>query len=606
MITSLVLSVTALAGGTARVQQPTQDTSKRIVWSAQMDDWARMEAACTPEADHGHVPRSLCDWATDGRDSDLRVALDTWNEPPSKGNLNTHNANGTSLPAGSIEAVVLTALTDLVIERTRTALVGAQVGALYHYLCDAALIGVSLPSTCPLLDAARSVRRLPPLNVLRLALRADVLRAPESAIEGSLAASKKRAKTEAQRADLLHAWIALRLLRTTVEGGSLSSALDTMEASVPSSVQVEFASHPSEAFALATLIKLGRERWPTSGGTWDKHARAAMAAVMCDLQAGSGIGHSLLPRWNGDSVQAAAGSLAKTTAQATNIGQSISHVLVAAKTVDSATRASAPAAELVSEKIQWLQSSLSVVSLVIPLADSAGTPWRDLMPPLMDAYAAVLHDDYGNALLTGLRSAKALAGPDSLKTWFVVATLADGILQDSAGATTQVLQSLVTNRSAPEIKRTAAGTFYLTLQSYLGLAYGREAPIGTSPANGVHYGAPVLAVGLEGGFRVCHRVSFGVLIQVLDLGALASYRIQASTDTAAAPNVGFAQVWSPGIAVTLGPLTSAPLTVGYQIIGTSPALREVTSGRTTTSIPVNRRGWFIAYALPLGVLLKGG
>lgn len=137
-------------------------------------------------------------------------------------------------------------------------------------------------------------------------------------------------------------------------------------------------------------------------------------------------------------------------------------------------------------------------------------------------------------------------------------------------------------------KRSPDTGFYLFVNAYAGAAFGREdACTGAKKCGttakfagayfpvGVEVGHPITLRGVSKVFR-----SVGLFAQAIDLGALATWRLQnEESDISSAPEVGVKQVFSPGLNVALGvrglPLT---LTIGRTL---SPSLRKVTTATGT-------------------------
>jgi hypothetical protein len=161
------------------------------------------------------------------------------------------------------------------------------------------------------------------------------------------------------------------------------------------------------------------------------------------------------------------------------------------------------------------------------------------------------------------------------------------------------------NRAAAPVgsyKRKRIGGFYAELNAYVGLSLGAE--LGKGPDNqwsdGTWAFAPGFWVpaGLElGTGQVFGKNSLGLLLQAVDLGALASWRVQTtgSDQLAAPPNVSFAQVLSPGAAVVWG-IDSAPLSVALHSEFV-PSLRQV--NQTGSYRDAFRVGASLAVDIPL-------
>lgn len=119
-------------------------------------------------------------------------------------------------------------------------------------------------------------------------------------------------------------------------------------------------------------------------------------------------------------------------------------------------------------------------------------------------------------------------------------------------------------------------------------------------------------VGIHASYPVCDCLHLGVLLSVLDLGAVTTTK----TDTedqpegaldgadpatqpkaAAAAQIGFEQVFSPGAYVVAG-LGGSPFTLGFGL-SLSPELRRVTQDGLETEESVLRYGGFLAVDVPI-------
>ncbi|MCA9618336.1 MAG: hypothetical protein KC731_04925 [Myxococcales bacterium] len=118
-----------------------------------------------------------------------------------------------------------------------------------------------------------------------------------------------------------------------------------------------------------------------------------------------------------------------------------------------------------------------------------------------------------------------------------------------------------------------------------------------------------IPVRYDGGAGCVH---FGLMLSLLDLGALTTYRfdaelngklddVEGDPEEAAkakkAPTIGFGQVFSPGAFLTVG-IAGSPFIVGGGV-SLSPELREVTQDDITTDVAVLRAGAFVAVDVPI-------
>ena len=107
-----------------------------------------------------------------------------------------------------------------------------------------------------------------------------------------------------------------------------------------------------------------------------------------------------------------------------------------------------------------------------------------------------------------------------------------------------------------------------------------------------------LPVGIDFTLFSCSKVSYGLFVQAIDLGAMLNYRLTSNANTLP-DSVGFKSVLSPGISLSLG-LPNTPLTIqlGYHW---GPVLRNITDGKTVLASNTNTGSVHIriAYDIPL-------
>ncbi|MBK8006068.1 MAG: hypothetical protein IPK12_19705 [Gemmatimonadetes bacterium] len=135
-------------------------------------------------------------------------------------------------------------------------------------------------------------------------------------------------------------------------------------------------------------------------------------------------------------------------------------------------------------------------------------------------------------------------------------------------------------------------SWYATVNGYVGLGAGSERVSGESQA---FYGMSV-PVGLEFGHGL-RSWSISAFLQLIDLGALASYRVTASDeDLETDPEVGVAQVFSPGAYLVVG-LPKFPVVLGGGI-NYAPSLRKV-SDQKDEQKGATRVGVFVSIDIPI-------
>ena len=107
-----------------------------------------------------------------------------------------------------------------------------------------------------------------------------------------------------------------------------------------------------------------------------------------------------------------------------------------------------------------------------------------------------------------------------------------------------------------------------------------------------------LPVGIDFTLFSCSKVSYGLFVQAIDLGAMLNYRLTSNANTLP-DSVGFKSVLSPGVSLSVG-LPNTPLTIqlGYHW---GPVLRNITDGKTVLASNTNTGSVHIriAYDIPL-------
>jgi hypothetical protein len=123
-------------------------------------------------------------------------------------------------------------------------------------------------------------------------------------------------------------------------------------------------------------------------------------------------------------------------------------------------------------------------------------------------------------------------------------------------------------------KKRGSGHHTLTLNGYVGLQGGYEWLSGDD-TNGSFQGGLFAPVGLEASYGFSKSWSIGVLLSVIDLGALVDVRSEGDMDSKVADTstIGFRQVFSPGVYAVLG-LGRAPFALGAGL-SLVPELRSV-------------------------------
>lgn len=236
--------------------------------------------------------------------------------------------------------------------------------------------------------------------------------------------------------------------------------------------------------------------------------------------------------------------------------------------------------------------------------------WADVFEPVVERNATfaiapyirdirtvsrqLVAEEYGRAatgligLASDLGSHRIVVPGEMLRFTSFAAALAQA---DSASQVAQVFEDYAAPVGGYLGKRRAKGT-YVTVNAYLGASVGWERAAGKwGGIAGIS--APV---GIEAGWARS-GVSLGFLAQLIDVGALASYRLAASADSLrTAPEVGFSQVFSPGLYAVLG-FKNLPIALGAGV-AYAPKLRAYANG-TTPAAGATQTSLFVAVDVPV-------
>lgn len=142
----------------------------------------------------------------------------------------------------------------------------------------------------------------------------------------------------------------------------------------------------------------------------------------------------------------------------------------------------------------------------------------------------------------------------------------DLLLADSSEDVEAIIDNFAAGESAYLVKQTSRSAFTATFLPGIGagVEFLDNAKSGVSwNAPGMYFGAS-LPIGVEysWGIRNCKFLgAFGVYGQAADLGALLNYRLTNTDTTAASPEIGFRQVFSPGLSLQFH-FTKIPVVFG--------------------------------------------
>lgn len=557
------------------------------------------------------------------------------------GSFGPANAKGPESPGatpGSLETTILYGLTDFLVQRFEEDLSEYGLHVLVGRICATGSSSAqALVHTCHVLAIADSTNYRVLVANLRAAASKDVTNAPTTIVvwlvrahydtsthkgEGSFEYAINFSK-QADRG------VGPEVAGTVLFGASLwdgwSKGLPPLQA-IANWTSV-FApnlwgiscTHMKVSTALyqgATLIQAlaNGPALPTSKPARDSAVDNAFRATVANI-----AGHAI-PIWD-DKKCGPLASMAFAGARLAVVAERLKGALdqfatLGASVSDSSVKT--PAAHRERERAYTaavINASLDLADLLVtvPYAvtpDSALSLSRSVLTSVRQAGSDIGTGQYAAALvevsdLVGTVDTSFPKATDPTNKWRTVlaplAIAAEFAQADSAGAVVSVLNQVAAPRHSFLKKQVRGGGSYTTLQAYGGGMLGIEHGLNGVEKCCAKVLAPMLSVGAEIGASFNNKLfsSFGVYFSMLDLGALASYRItNASAKVSSAPTVGLAQVFAPGIAVRTS-FTGTPITLGV-MAGWTPRLRSVqSSGSSTTDASTFRLGLFLGMDMPL-------
>lgn len=502
-------------------------------------------------------------------------------------------ATAAAVGSGSRESAFLIGVTDFVLLRTKTELAAAALRQAKDWFSEAkdpaaADLKILFPSTAQLVQSVSDVHpELLPL--LRVAGKRDLQGLPTGLWKvarghcdtGCLGDAAKRAAIDALRS-----------------GAALAEC---------------FMRRESPIVALASLQSVATEEYLTRGG---RIATAAAAVTAGEIALGGGdeflrilrdttyvrfaavfFVHDVLIR--GD-VPVPSALLVARVQEIHGAVRSLQGVYEEFEELRESR--SAPMA-VRRERYAALARAFSDAAIQVgaagaALSSSTVTPaYFQLVASSADIAAAVLEEDYVTAVALGLAAANQAGWQVSPKVvrW---TSFAGGLASaNTSEDVTAMLEqfalppaSYMAKRYPPQEEDRALA---LHLNAYLGASGGGEWLTGGDGAENeaAGYFGLALPVGLEVGFGSSR---YSLFIPMLDLGAIASYRLGDSS-TEAAPNVTFGNVVAPGAFLTRSISQRIPVAVGFGW-QYAPRLRNLTTGATKDA---SRVGLFLASDVPL-------
>lgn len=484
-----------------------------------------------------------------------------------------------ALPSGVAQSALL-GFTDFLLRRAADELRVFALDNGVRQLCPDDKHRL-LPNTCALLDAGGGATLTASPVLVREALEADLRSLPRHAALVALDGAKP------EQRDPLTVVAALgRTSELVLDGGTPLEALAGW-----SSVDPAPACEASATSALYA-VSLAVAACPLDGGRRTlPDAAPEMWPVALALDARyRGVGAGCAP--TGASVAAALAALRTLAADA---DADVDALRTLADTPGARTTGPIPAyAALGADVAAVLDVALILHPTPAPWVPAARATLEAVAahdPPRALAAAVALLAEVG--VMQGHRELADVARTAS----FVVALLG----ATDADTARQAIDAWAAPLGAYARKHDGAGKPYVVLQAYVGLTGGASAPLDGSTSAAFAVG-PFVPVGLEAGGRLTGGGSFGFLGSVVDLGQLASWRIDQASGEAEGegevvpdPQVRVSQVFAPGLWLAIAPV-KAPFAFG---VGGSLAPDTLVDTADDAPMDAIRGGLWFAVDLPL-------
>jgi hypothetical protein len=223
-----------------------------------------------------------------------------------------------------------------------------------------------------------------------------------------------------------------------------------------------------------------------------------------------------------------------------------------------------------------------------------------------DLFSQVMAKEYGRAVVTVVRLIEANAADlsrDQMRYLGLAANLATAQRAEEVTAALEAGAAPISTYRAKRGGRTAfARRWSFTVNGYVGGSYGSEEA--RIPGRGSNDGAVVgvaVPVGLELAYAFRHS-SLSLFVPLIDVGTLASFRLTGDDQIESEPEVGFKQVFAPGVFGVLGISESKPISiaVGYQRVPELRAVKDLTTGGATgEKVDVRRLTLWVAVDVPI-------
>jgi hypothetical protein len=508
-------------------------------------------------------------------------------------------------------SVALWALTEVAVEKGQEAVQTWGVMRFTKVICgsDNLVFAALLPETCAALHTMSVDQFKPSMVLVRKAIEQDARTLPAALVEQVLSAKASSidpGKWDVGFTTLLLARLAVPVLR----GRPLHEALRKAFSRIPAIAGRELSctSHPFatgvyEAGALALTAFQPNGTFSLASVDTQLQARAMLLALAVNSSYGEAWpadSSCALPP-NGLGVRFANPELVLTAAE--RIAPVASNLIAAEHAVRDLSGRTSYEDRLASGR-KLIVTSIDLLGNGFVAANRAPPRWTEELTGVYENLVDHIQGgDYAGAVLAisgqlAQLSSNGMTFSLPRNVSRVVAFAADVATAQNTQAVSAALASLVSGGGGYLRKRSPDVHEYVSVNTYLGALLGGE----VAESQTRFFGGPYLPLGVEIGLH--HRMHGirAVLLQFLDLGALASWRLRSGGDSInSAPEVGISRVFSPGLFVIF-PLSTSPFSVG---IGAeyAPSLRTLQStmsaGAASQPVSAWRFGAFFGVDVPI-------
>ena len=507
------------------------------------------------------------------------ASLDAESPPaqPAQGNL------------GSLESALIQGLADFVVTRAKAESIEYLRKKLKEDLCgDKSEAAAYLPSTCAALGSLDDKLSLQATGAyLQAATTRDVRRMPEAVLRGIHAPSR----SVQQQAWLL----GLAFYREALAGRQpLEIAWSVRRSACPglNGGKTWLGSLDVRACLAAELVT-AIERVADTSAPASKYSRDAISSEFSELVKQDFIGKPVLDPTELATLMDRLGDLAQAVQAVERDATSIAK---SGKVVPAAERLAVTSRALTA-LIEAARLSACLASTRPDGAPPQGSACGEGGLEAAEEIAEIASADFANdtaamiARAAGLLKGVSYPMPPTLQRALpVLAEMANAKTSKDVASTLEAATAPV-GSYASKYERSV-----IAINAMLGVSGGSEWDGANSAAGTLGGFAPV---GIHATVPLKPDVFHaGLLVSILDIGALTQARLSGSDSISQAPNVGVAQVFSPGLFATLG-LFGSPFVLGLggEI---TPALRTQTEANgSNRDVPSLRLGGFLALDVPL-------